>query len=60
MKRPIYRVQDRAITNLVKRELKEQMQENLLAYFDGLEDFYHDFILDGMCDVVTKTINEHE
>jgi hypothetical protein len=42
-----------------KRELKEQLQENLLTYFDGLGE-YHEFILDGMCEVIIKTIDEHE
>ena len=45
-----------------KLELKEQLQENLLAYFDGClpssddEDF--SLMLDGMCDIVIKTIDE--
>jgi|TARA_R110000822_G_scaffold170688_1_gene310554 hypothetical protein len=64
MKREIYKVQDRAYPNIVKQDLKEQMQENLLTYFDaitlgaGIVDKAE--ALDGMCDIVIKTINEHE
>jgi hypothetical protein len=63
MKREIYKVQDRAYPNIVKQDLKEQMQENLLTYFDaiswtGIVDKAE--AMDGMCDIVIKTINEHE
>ena len=40
-----------------KSELKEQLQENLLAYFDGYPPV-QERILDGMCDIVIKTIDE--
>lgn len=40
-----------------KQELKEQLQENLLAYFDGYPPV-QERILDGMCDIVIKTIDE--
>ena len=43
-----------------KAELKEQLQDNLLTYFDGLEDFCHEFILNDVCKIVIKTIDEHE
>jgi hypothetical protein len=47
-----------------KSELKEQLQENLLAYFDGYlpssddEDF--SLMLDGMCEIVVKTIDRKQ
>ena len=40
-----------------KRELKEQLQDNLLTYFD---DRLEPWILDKMCQVIIKTIDEHE
>jgi hypothetical protein len=46
-----------------KSELKEQLQENLLAYFDTIAlgtQAHHTKAMDGMCDIVIKTINEHE
>ena len=42
-----------------KAELKEQLQDNLLAYFDGLHED-NELVLDGMCRIVIKTIDEHE
>ena len=42
-----------------KAELKEQLQDNLLAYFDGLHED-SELVLDGMCRIVIKTIDEHE
>ena len=48
-----------------KAELKEQLQDNLLTYFldsttyTGLVDF-NELTLDGMCEVIIKTIDEHE
>jgi|TARA_R110002126_G_scaffold184930_1_gene333334 hypothetical protein len=40
-----------------KQELKEQLQENLLAYFDGYPPI-QEHILDGMCEVVINTIDD--
>jgi hypothetical protein len=63
MKREIYKVQDRAYPNIVKQDLKEQLQENLLTYFDAITlgtQAQHTEAMDGMCDIVIKTINEHE
>ena len=40
-----------------KAELKEQLQDNLLTYFD---DRLEPWILDKMCQVIIKTIDEHE
>ena len=39
-----------------KRQLSEQLQENLLTEFDGMSDQ----ILDRMCDIVNNTIMNHE
>ena len=44
------------------QDLKEQMQENLLTYFDAITlgtQAQHTEAMDGMCDIVIKTINEH-
>tara|TARA_R100001244_G_C5152082_1_gene129815 strand:+ start:625 stop:840 length:216 start_codon:yes stop_codon:yes gene_type:complete len=70
MKREIYKVQDRAYPNIVKQELKEQLQQNLLQVFEDVNladetgdlysDSVRDRVLDHMCDVVIKTIDEHE
>ena len=49
-----------------KRELKEQLQDNLLTYFldstsySGCVDALDELTLDGMCEVIIKTIDEHE
>ena len=49
-----------------KRELKEQLQDNLLTYFldstsySGFVDALDELTLDGMCEVIIKTIDEHE
>ena len=42
-------------------DLKEQMQENLLTYFDSIAWMgpQHTQAMYGMCDVIIKTINEH-
>ena len=39
-----------------KRELSEQLQQNLLTEFEGVSDQ----ILDRMCDIVNNTIIRHE
>jgi len=39
-----------------KRELSEQIQENLLVYLDDMPPG----VLYDVCDIVNKTINEHE
>lgn len=41
-----------------KMELKEQLQENLLAYFDGIIPITskHDDVMNGMCDIIIKTV----
>ena len=39
-----------------KRELSEQLQQNLLTEFDGASDQ----ILDRMCDIVNNTITRYE
>ena len=46
-----------------RADLKEQIQENLLTYFDAITlgtHAQHTEAMDGMCDIVIKTINEHE
>ena len=46
-----------------RADLKEQMQENLLTYFDAIAlgtQAQHTEAMDGMCDIVIKTINEHD
>jgi hypothetical protein len=46
-----------------RADLKEQMQENLLTYFDAIAlgtQAQHTEAMDGMCDIVIKTINGHE
>ena len=49
-----------------KRELKEQLQDNLLTYFldsttyTGYQFGLDELTLDGMCRIVIKTIDEHE
>ena len=43
-----------------KAELKEQLQENVLAYFDRLPFISQEQLLDGLCEVIIKTIDEHE
>jgi hypothetical protein len=39
-----------------KRELSEQLQQNLLTEFDGVSDQ----ILDRMCDIVNNTIMRYD
>jgi|TARA_B110000093_G_C12781247_1_gene330609 hypothetical protein len=49
--------------NKLIAELKEQLQDNLLTYFDAITlgtQAQHTEAMDGMCDIVIKTINEHE
>ena len=58
------------LIDMNKRELKEQMQENLLQIFEDIMiadetgDLYsnsvRDRVLDHMCDVIIRTIDEHE
>ena len=75
MKRKIYKVQDRAYPEIVKddyehQDLKERLQQNLLQVFEDVfladvtGDLYsnsvRDRVLDHMCDVIIKTIDEHE
>ena len=47
-----------------KAELKEQLQDNLLTYFDGLRTFEleeaPELVLDEMCKIIIKTVDEHE
>jgi len=45
-----------------KAELKEQLQENLLTYFNGAftEWTYNEGMMDDMCNIIIKTIDEHD
>lgn len=38
------------------RDISEQLQENILTYFDGYE--LPDNVLDDLCNIVHKTISE--
>ena len=41
-------------------ELREQIQEDLLTYFDGvlLNGVFHEQAMDGMCDIIVNNFNQ--
>ena len=43
-------------------ELREQIQEDLLTYFDGvlLNGVFHEQAMDGMCDIIVNNFNRYE
>ncbi len=42
-------------------ELREQVQEDLLTYFDGVLLYeFHEQAMDGMCDIIVNNFNRYK